>query len=1223
MARSSYKNEFLLKLTGNILLWICFNAGNIAAQSVSFEHYKVQDGLSQSEIICIFQDSEGFLWFGTQNGLNKFDGYSFEKFFRDPTDINTLSNNWIFSIAEDKEGNLLLGTKGGLNTFNKKTGSFSLIPHKPDTSPVQDNFVYGLAASGSTLYVNTPPVLTEIDLKNGLLKPYQNNSGYTGALYDRGSPVIVSQTGIVWAGTHNGLYAFSPQSGTFTDFVHNEKDKSSLSHNHITALFEDQHGNILVGTENGLNIIHSETYKISAYFHEDNTLSGLSHNFIRSVFRDTEGDIWVGTEGGGLNKMHLDAKTGDAKFEHFKSSTDLRYSVSHNIVYALYEDRSLNLWIGTIAGIDKADLKKKSISYYKRTDNPAFFDLPDNIIASVYKDKSGKIWIGSWGKGLFILDRNTRKIIQYNSDSTGLVNIPENHVHVIFEDSKSRIWIGTRNGVSVYNAPTGKFIPAHEYFQAPGFDCFDNIRVYCMMEDLKGQIWIGTGNGIRILDAGKKNVTFLKSEGESPVKISSNLVYSILEDNDREIWIATSEGLDRYLPENNTITHYLSSYINPNTICDNFTISLHKDNNQNIWIGTVSGLNRFNKNDSVFFYYSTKDGLPGNIIYDIIEDSKGNFWFSTGSGLAFSDNPAEGFQVVDELRDLEFNLKAVHRSTDGEMFFGGIEGLVSFYPDSLAVNNFIPPVRITSFVKERDGLRKKLNVYSGKIVLSHKDYAFRIEFSSLDYTYPERNRFVYKMEGISDRWIELGNQRFVHFTNLPAGNYIFSVKGTNNDGIWNEEETGIKIRINPPWWRSKNAYVLYIMLILFSVLMIIKIREKNLIREKRILEGKVEERTAEIALQKAKVEASEEKLSSVIRSLDDLVFVLDENGIFREFYNPGKRETHYRHPDLYIDKYFCEAGLPDPVTAKLKIIFHEIKQADDVRDFDYYLGSEDDRYWYNAKVSPRLNKKGELTGFVIVSRDISERKNAEQLLEQQKEDLKTLNATKDKFFSILAHDLKNPFAHLFSISEAVIRNYSGLEEEEKMLALKNIHKSAEFIYGLMENLLTWANVQRGSIEYTPEIFNLSRIIGMNINLFKIPAENKGIHLFTSVDDDIMAYGDREMINTVIRNLINNAVKFTGKGGSVTVEAEKKEKILEISVKDQGVGMSEEDLKKLFRIDVKFKSRGTAGETGTGLGLVLCSEFVEKNGGTIRCESKLNQGTTFYVRIPAEKGNGVT
>lgn len=1207
-------------LTCIIYLWIIIlNTKTIFAQTVSFDHYSVQDGLSQSEIICIFQDSRGFLWFGTQNGLNRFDGYTFKKYIRDPADIRSISNNWIFSIAEDKGGNLLVGTKGGLNKLDIETDCFTLLRHKSVNSIIGDNFVYGLVTDDTCIYINTPPVLTVINSETGSLRSYQNNFSYSGALYDRGSPIIRSKSGNLWIGTHNGLYSFDPSSGKFSEYCHNEKDNQTVSHNHIAALYEDSKGNILIGTENGLNILDPGTKRVFRYFHNDKDPYSLSHNFIRSVYRDHKGIIWIGTEGGGLNKMHFNDKTGAAMFEHFRSSTDISFSISHDIVYALLEDRSENLWIGTISGINKTSLKKKNILYYKRANNPDFYDIPDNIIASVYKDKQGRLWIGSWGKGLFILDRNTREIRHYKSEYSGKLHIPGDHVHVIFEDSKERIWIGTRNGVSIFDNIRGQFIPAHEYFNIPDYNCFGNTRVYCMMEDFCGRMWIGTGNGIRILDGNEKSIMSLKAGPEETLPLCSNLVYSILQDHENEVWIATSEGLNRYFPEENRMIAYVSSYTNPNAVCDNFTISLHEDIHRNIWIGTVSGLNKFNKSDSVFHYFSSKDGLPGNIVYDIIEDSKQNLWFSTGSGLAFlnQEKEPEEFQVVDELRGLEFNLKAVYRSSDGEMFFGGIDGLLSFYPDSLKQNSYIPPIRITSFEKEKEGIREKINLNKDEIILSYKDYAFIIEFSALDYTYSQRNRYSYKMEGISDRWIELGNQHLVHFTNLSSGKYVFHVKGSNNDGIWNEEGTSIRIRINPPWWRSRYAFAAYVLLLLMSVFLIIKIRERNLIKDKRILERKVKERTAELALQKSRVEESEEKLGSVIRSLDDLVFVLDENAVFREFYNPGKRETHYRHPDLYINKSFEEAGLPETVTEQLKTVFNELKKADDVRDFDYFLGPENDRFWYNAKVSPRLNRKGELTGYVIVSRDISDRKYSEQQLEKQKEDLKALNATKDKFFSILAHDLKNPFAHLFSMSETIIRNYSDLDEEDKMQALKSIHKSAEFIYGLMENLLTWANTQRGGVHYVPEVFNLSAVIDINVNLFRSPAGVKGINLGSSVPDNIQAYGDKEMISTVIRNLINNAVKFTSSGGSVLVAAERKDRFVEIRVQDQGIGISEEDKNKLFRIDVKYKSKGTAGETGTGLGLVLCKEFVEKNGGSIWCDSEPGKGSSFLVRIPAE------
>jgi PAS domain S-box-containing protein len=1192
----------------------------VLAQSLGFEHYTVKEGLSQSEVSCFFQDREGFLWIGTQNGLNKFDGYSFEKFFHDPSDTSSISNNWIFSVTEDANGNMIVGTKGGLNRLDKKTGRFSRLPYKKGTSPITDNFVYGVTADDSFIYVNIPPVLSIINCETGEVNSFWNDFDYQGALYDRHCPILKSNDGLLWLGTPaNGLYTFDLKSGTFNRMDNVLSGNGGQMSNQITALHEDREGNILVGTSNGLAVYSPLNGKVRYFSHDENDSRGLSHSFIRSLFCDQQGSIWVGTEGGGLNRMIYDKTKGKVRWQQFRSHPSDRYSLSHDIVYALYEDRSNNLWIGTLAGIDKTDLKKKNVRYYKRSDNPDFFDLPDNVIASVFKNDDGKLWIGSWGKGLFVLDRNTRKVVNYQAGQKGNLAIPENHVHVLFRDSYRRIWLSTRNGIAIYHAFSGRFIPVQDFFKAPNFDCFANKRVYCMMEDSRGEIWVGTSDGIVILNLTTKSARFMRSD-DGLLAICSNLVYSILEDQQKEIWITTSNGLNRYWPETGKMVSYKSSLENANTICDDFTISLFEDRNQDIWIGTVSGLNKYIRKDSIFQYYSLKEGLPSNIVYDIIDDSKGNLWFSTGGGLAMlnPEAPEIRFNVLEVFKGLEFNLKAVLRSQDGEVFFGGIDGLVSFYPDSLTVNRYIPPIRFTSFERESEGKKEKINVTDREVELSYKDYSFTIEFSALDFTQPDKNWYAYQMEGISDHWHELGNLRFVHFTNLAPGDYVFRVKGSNNDGIWNEEATSLRIRIHPPWWRSHYAYLGYGVFLVLLIYMYVLVRERKLIREKKELEVKVQERTSEIALQKEKVEKSEEKLSSVIRSLDDLVFVLDEQGTFLEFYNPAKRETHYRHPNLYVNKHYWDAGLPEPMVVEMKRVFEELKKVEDVLDFDYSFGPEEDKYWYNAKVSPRINRHGEITGYVIVARDISDRKLAEQQLQRQKEDLDRLNTTKDKFFSILAHDLKNPFAHLYSLSESVIRNYNELDEEEKVYALKTINKSSEFIYVLLENLLTWANTQRGKIDYLPRVFNLTQVIDTNVNLYRGAAENKGVKFSVMVKDEFKVFGDPEMINTVIRNLVNNAVKFSNAGGMITLEAKKKDKQVEVSVKDQGVGIAPEDISKLFHIDMKYKSTGTAGESGTGLGLLLCKEFVEKNGGTIWCDSEPGAGSTFTFRIPCRE-----
>ncbi|MBU8892867.1 MAG: PAS domain-containing protein [Bacteroidales bacterium] len=1212
----NFRSIIVLLFCGSLLC----NETNIHAQSITFKHYGVNDGISQSEIKSICQDSEGYLWFATQNGLNKFDGYSFESFFYDPTNKQSLSNNWIFDLTEDSMGKLWLGTKEGLNRYDKKTGKFTLIPHKLNNSIVPDNFVYGITADDSFIYINIPPVLSMYNYRTDSLESYTNSLQYDGALHDIGFPIIKTRKGMIWLGSVDGLSVFDPKKKTFLNYRHEESNPHSISNNHITALYEDMKGNILIGTENGLNFYTNQDKGFNRFQDQVNHTNSLSNNYIRSIVQDSQGVFWIGTEEGGLNRMVWNWDTGDFELTPFRSGPNHVNFIGHDIVYSLFEDRSQNLWIGTLAGLDRTDLKTKKFRSYKKTDDPNSLDLLDNIIGSVYIDEQQRLWVGNWGKGLNIYNPKTKEMLHYSSEFEEDRNIPNNHVHVLFEDSDSRIWMGTRNGVSIYNKQKQSFTPFDTYFGLDITNYFTNNRVYCISEISNGEIWIGTGNGIRAFDPITKKSTYYRSGTEEPYSVSSNLVYSILEDKDGYIWIATLDGMDCYLPIEHQMLHYSHESEKINTLCDNFTISLCEDNMGDIWIGTSTGVNQFNKKDSLFTYYSIKDGLPSNIVYDIIEDKNNNLWFSTGSGLAMINSTThkiKSYSVNEGLQGVEYNLNAVYQAENGDLYFGGMDGLISFHPDSLEDNTFIPPVVITSFTKEREGRKQKLNVYTDKLELSYKDYSFTIEYAALDYTKPFKNRYAYKMEGLRNVWVEVGNRHFVHFTNLPSGSYTFLVKGTNNDGIWNEIPTRLDIRILPPWWRSNYAYISYILLGFLLVIVIIRLRERNLKKEKRILEEGIRERTTEIELQKERVEENKEKLKSTISSLNDLVFVLDRDGVFQEFYNPGNQDLLYEDPEFFLCKHYKDVGFPSLVVKELQNAFEQLQHSDNVQEFDYSV-NQDKMYWFNAKISPRRNAKGDLTGITIVSRNITERKQAAQSMRQQKEKLNELNATKDKFFSILSHDLKNPFASLYSLSQVVDENFLNLDDEDKHQSLKRIHQSTELIYKLLENLLTWSKSQSGRIEYTPSEFNLSTLIQENINLHGVSAEKKGIRLNNNVNGTFAAYADPQMINTVLRNLVNNAVKFTDSGKEVVVNARKEDKFLEVEVKDQGVGISPENLEKLFRIDVKYKTIGTSGEKGTGLGLILCHEFIQKNYGTIWCKSELGKGTSLYFTIPCEK-----
>jgi len=1080
------------RLLGLIICLILFSGMNPAwGQVKQFTHYKVLDGISQSEILCIFQDSEGYMWLGTQNGLNKFDGYNFENFFNEPADSNTISNNWIFDICEDQNGAIWIGTKNGLNRYDKRSGHFSTLALSDSDGDTQNTFIYGLTSDESHIYINHAPHLSILDTRSGQVLTYRSELETGGALYDKGIPILKAQDGRIWVGSVNGLYRFDPRTEEFQYFKRADSGKLSITHQHVTTLLEDREGNILIGTENGLNIYAPLQEEISHVFHRPEVESSLSHNYIQSMIMDHNQEIWIGTDGGGLNHTKGITPSVQPEFTHLRNLADNSRFIGHDIVISLFEDQSQNLWIGTLAGVDKTDLKKRSIENHQRSDDPNSLNILDNVIAAIYEDEEKHLWVGTWGKGLSIIDRETNKATHYLSELEGAHHIPENHIHVIFKDSRSRVWLGTRNGVSIREEGKEVFVPVEEYFETPEFNYFENNRVYCILEARDGKFWIGTGSGICILDVEARERIILTEDDGSPLRLSRNLIYSLLEDKDGHIWITTSNGLDRYDPDARRIIHYDSDPESDNSLVDRYTISLCEDSRGYIWIGTSGGLSMFNKTDSTFTSYTMLDGLPSNIIYDIIRDGNDNLWFATGSGLVMK-NPAivamEEFIVVDELVGKESNLKAVFKSESGNLYFGTIDGLITFHPDSLSGNDYNPPIRITSIEKENNRFTQQLSVYSDRIELSHKDYSFTIEFSAMDYTNPGRNRYQYKMEGISDQWIETGTRRFVPFTNLPPGEYTFRVIGTNSDGVWNRQGASIPITIHPPWWRSTIAYVGYLILVVLAILLIIYLRERNLIREKLVLEKKIGERTAEIAL-----------------------------------------------------------------------------------------------------------------------------KN--RSLEEQRDELNELNATKDRFFSILAHDLKNPFSSLYSLSELVVENYEQMEEEEKLLTLKKINQSSELIYNLLENLLTWSRSQRGDIDYTPEEFNLTTLAEVNLNLHRLPADKKKISLVSELPEKVKVHADRQMINTVIRNLVNNAVKYSHPEGTIRVRIEERDHLVELTVRDEGTGISPENLEKIFRIDTKFKTPGTEGEKGTGLGLTLCKDFVEKNGGSIWCESEEGRGTVFFITLP--------
>lgn len=862
-----------------------------------FSHYTVDDGISQSSISCILQDSEGYIWFGTQDGLNKFNGYSFERYYHNPLDSTSISHAWIYAITEDEDGNIWIGTRGGVNKFDKKKVAFERFVAKPGVeNSIYNNLVYGVAYHKNQLFINTHPVLNILDIRSKQITQYKNNITVEKktSSYEKGSPILVDKKDNVWIASSSGLSKFNLSEKKFHNYVYKAEDTGSIPDNFINALYEDKQGEIWIGTTSGFCRYDTSTDKFIRFD------SKFRNNSVLSILQDNNGNFWFGTFGGGLNMLAFDnSKSKIIKQTNYSNNINDEKTLISDVVSALYQDRSHIIWIGSFLGMNKLDLKPKKFMLYKKTESDQSVNIQDNFIASVYKDKNDVLWIGNWGKGLNLFNRKTGHVTHYAPTLTGKHKIVNGFVQAIFEDPEHNMWIATRNGIQVLNLKDSSFVDLNSFYKIDGLPEFRNVRIRRIYKDIQKNIWIGCDIGLYKISPAKQLTTYLvnPTKGNS---ISDNLIYDILETKNGKYWIGTVNGLNFFDPATNTFTHYFNDPYNNRSLSSNMATCLYEDE-EGLWVGTNSGLNFLKKGSKEFIYYSKKDGLPDEYIYNMIEDGSGNIWISTNRGLAVLNKKTKrilAYNNEDGLQGLEFNGGASFKSETGELFFGGVAGLNSFYPNVLPINDFIPPVVVTSFEKSSDEGKEKRTVQNGDVLeLSYSDYEIVIEFAALDYTNSKANQYAYKMQGLSNEWISTNNRNFVTFSKLPPDKYVFSVIGSNNDKIWNKKGATITIIIRPPFWRTWWFYGLCILSIAGTIIFFIKLRERNLIKEKSLLELKVKERTEEVVHQNVQIEKQKDEL---IRKNIKITDSIDYAKQIQDAFLPSLEQIKLVFPESFI-----------------------------------------------------------------------------------------------------------------------------------------------------------------------------------------------------------------------------------------------------------------------------------------------------------------------------------
>ena len=1061
-----------------LLITILLGINGFAQQpNLEFSSLNALESLSDIKATAIIQDANGYLWIGTQEGLFRFDGQTVYSYLHDDKDENSLPTSKIIKLFNDSRKNLWITTQGGLCRYDPEYDHFTTFEFEPSaygatslyfTTVAEDQSGQLYVATDKTIYKFDPAqkkLSRVIDVKEGEINNF---------IFDAKNNIWIAST------SDGGLHYFDQNTHQLMAFRNDPSNKGTVSNQDISdiALLQDK---LWIGTYGkGIDCYDTreKTFKhyLTPYYFENYTI-----NF----FIDSRKNIWANTLGG----LKLYNPKTDS-FHNYYNEPDNPRSLSLNLL-RFYEDQQGNYWaLHSIGGI-RVVKSLNRFSHYDTRKERTWFIMQKNITC-VSTDGSGNLWIGNSGNGIDVFNWGKKRIDRYLHKDNDPGSLGNGTIFCIFCDSKKQIWIGSNmGGLQRFIPETGKF---ESYLNRPGDTLsIANNDVRSISEDATGNLWVAIhGKGVDRFDPKTKIFHHYNTKNN---KLSQNYTFQVYNDSNGNLWVATAWGLSLLRKEESIFKYFVFDKNDSTSISSDIISSIYEDGQHNIWIGTPNGLNRFNPKNQSFGRYSA--GLKNKHISAILSDRENNIWVSTNSGISKFDPISHHFTNYDQSDGLltkAFNDRSCCKNAKNEMFWGGVEGIDYFNPDSLITEAQPPRVVLTDFklfnksitYKNNSEIIEKHISCADKIVLNYQNNSFTIFYQGLDLANPNKISYTYRLDGFDKEWVQAETKREANYSNLKPGKYTFRVKAKYNDENWGNRETSLRIIIVPAWWMTTWFKVLLVIILLILPFALVILWNRRLRNQKQTLEKIVAERTSEI------------------------------------------------------------------------------------------------------------QSKNEL--------------------------LKDLNSTKDKLFSVISHDLRSPFNAILGFEDLLVNNYHDFTDIERIDMISQVHTTTSQLFVLVENLLNWAKLQNSSIQLYPIEFNLKEFILEKTELYQHIAKGKGIAITHQIPDEFTAYADTHLLETILRNLFSNAIKFTPTGGFILVIASKKNSIIEISITDSGTGMTSEQIDTLFNLETTQPEYGTNGEKGSGLGLVLCKEFVEKNGGTLTIDSQTGKGSTFRFTLPVAKDN---
>lgn len=1029
------------------------------------------------------------MWFGTKDGLNRYDGRNFVIYQHNPFDSTSISDSYVTKLLEDRRGRIWIGTLSGeVNVFNRETENFCNIPIENEQSQkVITNEITDIAEGPD----GTIWVATKGDGLINILVDDQNicNYNYRQFLHDPADDQSLSSSRVgnlffddhhtFWIGTEEGLNQFHESSVSFTRTQFNTKHPdapASSGENKITSMHVSHDGAFWIGVQSGLVKFDRDSGNYEFYPNQYEVFE-YGWGSINRIVEDHTGSLWLGTVAG---LMRFDPLT--KHFTYYRHDPLNSQSLSYNIISSLLIDKTGILWIGTSGqGINLLDFKANRFATLVRTPNPSS-RITGFSIRSILEDNSGDVWISA--DVLYHWNRETGEMKSFETSSDLIDNLGNTDAYSMIQSSDGLLWFASSQGLFRHNPITNQ---TRLYKYSPGDETgLTNQAVNAVFQDRAGTIWIATHNHFSKM-TDELAGTFQHYRYQ-PSELSIGIARPVIfQDVDGIFWLGTANGLIRFDPNVETFNTFQNHPEQPSSLSNNHIKSIVEDPVQPekyLWIGTSGGLNKFDYRAGLFEHYTVQDGLPNEVVYGILPDEEGNLWLSTNRGLSRFNpqaNTFRNFDVFDGLQSNEFNTGAYFKSKSGELFFGGIEGLNYFYPNAIQDNPHIPPIVLTNLrlgnrnvTVKSDPDRLSASIPEvNEIIFSHEDDVITFEFAALDYSAPDKNRYAYMLEGFNDNWIDADNIGTATYTNLPHGNYTLRVRGSNNDGIWNDDGLALAVIVTPPWWHTWWAYIMYALIFLNA---------------------------------------------------------------------------------LYLLR----------------------------------------RYELN-----RFNLKNQL-----------------DLERVEIDSLRKLDQLKSHFFANISHEFRTPLTLIIGQIETLFDSEEDRNRKKKLISVNN---NAEQLLALINQLLDLSKLEAGKMELNPEKQNIVSFLKNHLFSFDSLAETKNISLnFSSSGAVISVNFDAEKMETVFINLFSNAIKFTEAGGRIDVAVELPQSdVVEIRVKDSGIGISKDRLPHIFDRFYQADPSNTRKYEGTGIGLSLAHELITLHSGTIDVQSEKGVGTEFIIMLPNE------